>query len=48
VGIGSGNREILTLTKFKERNMGLAEKLICGLVKIHGRYLTESSDGGEA
>ncbi len=46
VTIEPKNREILTLTISKERNMFVAERFLSGLVSIYGKHLTVSTDGG--
>ncbi|MDN5846589.1 MAG: hypothetical protein L0H53_09995 [Candidatus Nitrosocosmicus sp.] len=40
------SKEILALYTSKERNMFVAERLLAGLVKEHGRHPVSTDDGG--
>ncbi len=40
------NKEILTLTIFKERNLFVAERFLSNIVKSHGKYQVSTDDDG--
>ena len=44
VTIETKNKQILTLSISKERNMFVAEHFLSGIVKIHGKYSVSPDD----
>jgi len=45
VAIEPENRNILTLSMSKERNMLIAERFISGLAKVHGKHPVSTNGG---